>query len=322
MEKPWHYSDNQFVNVTRDNFKKGLKLSIYHDSNLKTLMDSDPDPDWVTLYNRYHPVHEGYVAAYNSWRGAGGLQEGETLNVDQLLSLLRDRVNRWDSMVQVVFAKKTPSYKGIFNNAHKPFTKGEKETRIAAVLDLGTKLTPHAALAACKTEVDAFYTLISTANAAQSGALGLTGATSDALNITRIETMKQMYRNLGFLIDKLYATPQMIDNLFELSEIRRHQQLIFTGTLTPAENEGILIHTFLVDDKLGVKLTGIGQVKLYLASTPNGTDSTPIIIDVDGTYDNEFEIALFGDLNYGTHRYLTAVNNSVGANEIHYEIHL
>ena len=62
MELIWHYLVNQFLNATVGNYKKALKLSNYHDAYLKKMMDEHPgDPDWATLYNRYHNFHQMYV---------------------------------------------------------------------------------------------------------------------------------------------------------------------------------------------------------------------------------------------------------------------
>ena len=64
----WQYLVNQFLVATRRNYKKALKLSNYHDAYLKKMMTDNPgDPDWATLYNRYHPFHVTYTGIYTEW---------------------------------------------------------------------------------------------------------------------------------------------------------------------------------------------------------------------------------------------------------------
>lgn len=326
MERTWHYLVNQFIMATSRSYKKALKLSNYHDAYLKKRMDDNPlDPDWATLYNRYHPLHLAYVNSYNLWKNAGGQQSGRTLNLEQLLILLATKAAKWSITVQGVFDKKTGQYKALFPQGLKLFTNGAYVTRIAAVQTLGTALTPHAALAALKTEVDTFYTAIDLARDTQEGTKGATKQQSETLEADRILIMTEQYRNLGFLINKGAENPLLIEPFFELQILRDHRQVLFTGTLDPAETEQVLIHTFVADDELELNLTGADtipagtQVQVYLASTPGGTNSTAVNMIVNNGKVT-IEASAFGAIDFGTHRYLTVVNTT--AFEMHYEIEL
>ena len=124
MKKTWHYLINQFANTTVTNFKKALKLSNYHDALLKKAMTENPgDPDWAFLYNRYNPLHLTYANAYTKWKKAGGTQEGQTLNLDQLLLLLITKINKWDVQVQNVF--EIPRLQKDFSRWMLPLAKGQ-----------------------------------------------------------------------------------------------------------------------------------------------------------------------------------------------------
>lgn len=319
MERLWHFLINQFLNATRENFKKALRLSNYHDAMLKKAKDDDPaDPEFTTMYDRYHPLHLDYVDIYNEWKNSGGSQQGQTLNVDQLLELLLTKVSKWEAQVRVVYDKTSPAYKAIFPKGNYPFYKGERETRILAVKTLGTALTGIVALAATKTEVDAFHTTLDGARDTQEGAKGGTKSLSAQLEQKRVSIMQMQYKNVGLLIDKFNETPALIGPFFELSILRNHRQVEFTGTLEVAENEAVLVHTFVSDDAFRVKLTGAGQATLYLATLTNGTDSTPLVIT--GDTETVHEISEFGAIDLGTHRHFTAVNT--GGTEVHYEIEL
>ena len=324
MKKPWHYVINQFTSVTRNNFKKALKLSNYHDAALNRVQTDDPmDPDWALLYNRYHPFHLDYVAAYTAWKNAGGQQEGQTLNIDQFLELLVNRVNKWDALVQVEtgFEKGTPNYKAIFPNGRAAFNRGAKTARVEAVNVLGQSLASYPPMAAVKLLVDGFYAQLDGARDVQEGAKGSTKNKSQELELQRLETMTEQYRDLGFMINKVADQPQLIEALFDLNVLREGRQTSFTGTLAPMETEAVLIHTFLADDELILKISALPDthVLFYLATTPGGTDSTAVQVE-SNVAATTIEAAAFGITDYGTHHYLTVVNPN--ASEAHYVVEL
>jgi hypothetical protein len=319
MTNQWRYLGNQFVSSTRNNYKKALKLSNYHDAKLKATKDANPgDPDWAVLYNRYHPMHTDLVAKYNAWKTAGGIQEGQTLNTDQLLILLVTKINTWDVAVQVKYAKGTPEYKTIFPDGHYAFIGGSKDTKIMAVQTLGSLLAGYAPMAAVKAEVDAFYTTLDLARDVQEGAKGSTKTGSGELAGSVRKGMVMQYGNLGFLINKYMDDPQQVAPFFELSILREHEQVVYTGVLDAGENEAVLIHTFVADDELRIKITGAGEASFYLATAANGVNSTAV--KVNETEHKTIAASAFGISDYGSHRYLTAVNN--GAVPLDYEIHL
>lgn len=332
MNLTWHYLVNQFLNATKENYKKALKLSNYHDAYLLKMMNENPmDPDWATLYNRYHPFHLSYVSEFTKWKTAGGVQKGQTLNLDQMLVLLISKVNKWDVAVQNVagFEKGTPNYLTIFPQGHKPFTQGAATARINTVKVLGETLEPFSlvnpSILVIKGEVDLFYSQIDTARDTQEGAKGGTKQKSEEVENKRVEVMTEEYRDLGFLINKSAEDPERIAPFFELQVLRSHNQVLFTGTLDANENEPVLVHSFVSDDELEFEITttetvpASTQVAFYLGSTAGGTDSTPVFVGVNQAK-QKIQASAFGISDYGTHRFLTAVNLS--AFELHYKIEL
>ncbi len=328
MEEPWHYLIDQFVSSTVNNLKKALKLTNYHDAYLNKMQIEEPlDPDWATLYNRYHPFHLAYVNAYSNWKIAGNTQKGQTLNVDQLLALLVTRVGTWDMQIQLVpgYEKGTSGYIALFPLGRRPFNTGAKATRMDAVKNLGEQLAAIPALAAIGGTVTTFYNLLDAASDTQESAKGGTKAKSTGVDLHRVETMTEQYRNLGFLINKSAELPQHIAPFFELNVLRESNQVIFTGTLDPSETEAVLIHTFVEDDELELKVTGDPatpagtMVQFYLSNVNGGTNSTAVNVEVNAA-PLKITAAAFGISNYGTYRYFTAVNtNGV---ELHYVVEL
>ncbi len=323
--KTWQYLNNQFLSITYRNYKKMLKLSNYHDAYLYSMMTQNPgDPDWAMLYNRYHPFHQEYVTAYNIWKARTGSRQGETLNLVQLLQLLIAKVNKWEALIQAVdgFEKGTPNYRSLFSKGFKIFNSGAKATRVAAVNTLSEGLTPFAlttpAIAAVKVLVDDFYTLLEEARDTQEGAKGGTKLDSAEVEAKRKAVAVEQYRDLGFLINKGAEMPAHIAPFFELNVLRKHNQVLFTGSLDANETEAILIHTFVADDEINLKLNGSGQAAFYLADTPGGTNSTAIT--VAGGAKQKHSLSEFGITEWGTHRYLTGVNT--GGTAVHFEIEL
>jgi len=62
MKKLWQYLVNQFLNSTKKNYKKAVKLSNYHDADLNAKKATEPL--LVLIYNRYHPLHVTLVTEY------------------------------------------------------------------------------------------------------------------------------------------------------------------------------------------------------------------------------------------------------------------
>jgi hypothetical protein len=307
MEQLWKYIENQFISATKTSYKKALKLSNYHDSALQTA--SAADPSLLAIYNRYHPLHLNFVSKYNQWISAGGSQEGQTLNVKQQLKIAKQKIVTWDVAIQTVYPKTTPRYKSIFPNGRKPFNKGGVDANINAFDILSLNIGSDLALATVKADVDATYLLLDTARDNQEGAKAIVTHGSGNVETARIEIMTMQYRNTGWIIDNHYEEREtMCNTLIDLQTLRDKQQSSFSATLAIGEIKPVLARTFVADDQLRLKVEGDGPVAFYLASAEGGINSTAVIRNAN--QDEKVEMSEFGITDYGTHRYLTAVNNS------------
>ena len=303
----WKYIDNQFEVNTKSSYKKALILSNYHDAALQA--QSAANPTLLPLYTRYHPLHLAYVDQYNSWKKAGGAQQGQTLNLEQQLDIAYTNLDDWDVQVQVVYKKTTPEYKSIFPDGRKPFTKGGIDGRINAYDTLGKSMDGDAALAAIKTQVDTAFATLDTARDTQEGAKSTKTGSSQQVDIARAAAMNMQYRNMGFIIDNFFDSRVMeCNSLFNLQTLRESDQSIFTGTLELNETEAVLIHTFAANDELRLKIDTNGPINFFLASTPGGTDSNPVTLN--SAAEITTIIDAFGAKDLPLHRFLTAVNNS------------
>lgn len=309
MKNKWIYLGNQFENATIGSYKKAVQLSNYHDADLETKMANEPL--LIPIYNRYHPLHLVLIDEYNAWKSAGGSQEGQTLNLEQMLDLAYSKMPLWDLNIQSAgptFMKGTPNYKAVFMNGRAPFIAGSIDDRVNAYDTLVKNMAPFAPLAATMALVAAVYTTLNTARDTQLGAKGSLKTGSGKVEAARVDAMIMQWRNLGFSMDAFWDKPMYIESMFDVQTLRESRQSIFTGTLDPSENEAVLVHTFLADDELRIKNSGNADTYFYLATQDNGTDSDPVKVIAN----TEVVIAIsdFGTLNLGTHRYLTAVNQS------------
>ena len=309
MNHRWRFMINQFLVATFKNYKKAYKLSREHDMRLKKRMDENPgDADYTLAYNRYHVYHLALEAAYTNWRSKGGIQKGETLTLDQLLTLLPGKINKIDVKIQDIHEKGSERYVQLFPNAHKPFYMGTQDTKITAVEALILTMGSEVALAPVKALTEVIYNDLIAAKDDQTGAKQTTETASSAVELARIKAMTGQYQNVGFFINKFPDQPDMIEPLFDVATLTNPEQTIWKGHLDPLENHPTLIHTFEAGDMLRFKSNGDAPVSAFLASTPGGTDSTEI--KVEPMQENIIDVTAFGVTDYSVHRYLTLVNTS------------
>jgi hypothetical protein len=305
----WKYTNNQFLTVAEKSYKKGLILSNYHNAALLKFKTSNPtDTDIDKLYTRYNPLAQALATAYQQWKGLGGVKEASTLNLDQLLATIPTKLNVWDPAIQGKFIKTTPEYKAILPNGRSGLTRGNKEDKVIAVKTLSESLNGITSLAAIKTQIDTFYAQILAARTTQLGSKSAMNQGSDAVSVAIESCMIMQYRNLGLLIDKYADNADLIESFFDLQTLQESTQTSFTGTLDPAENEAVLVHTFMTEDELRLKIIGDAAAKFYLSNTTNGTNSTAVEVAAN----TQVIIAVddFAVSDYNTCRYLTVVNTS------------
>jgi hypothetical protein len=270
--KTWSPLQNPFLSATEKSFLNAMGISTYHDSALSA---SKSDPFFLGLYNFYHPIHLSYKTAYDNWIQQGGKQQGDTLNLTQLLRLLSNtKIRQWDIKIQNQYAINTPAYTRLLPDRRKPFQSGSQIERIQAVQVLSQAIDTDESLATVKTDVDNFNTLIQSALLAQKESKTNTRNESSNVDMARVAMCNAQYSNLGAMIQKFYETPEKAEAYFDLVAIRRSQQTVFTGHVKAGGVYTILRHTF--DDTDEITLTNPGNVplKFYLApfkdSQPNG----------------------------------------------------
>lgn len=211
--------------------------------------------------------------------------------------------------IQNFFLKGTHQYKAVFPNGRKPFSSGTVDDRINSFNVLALNMTPYPELNNVREEVIEVYSVIDAAREVQQGSKGSVKVSSTEVETARLAAMVMQYRNLGFAMDAYSTNPEFIGSLFDLEALRSKDQKEFTGTLNPSENEAVLIHTFGGTNIIRLRSNGNAAIRFYLASTPNGINSD--FAEVSANEEKTITASHFNVDDLSTHRYLTAVNQSV-----------
>ena len=315
MKKIWQYILNPFFRSTKSNYMKAMLMSVYHDAALKQkILDFPLDLDWVMLYDRYHPLHLAFQAAYNAWVSSGGTLRGFTLTLKQLFKMIPAKLDLWISMTIPFYVKGTPMYNSMFKN-RKPYTKGKTDTKIGAFSSLSTTIGGNVDLHPVQVLVDATYVALDGARVIQSGGKTTKKSGSSAIDVAMNACAVMAYGNLGFLMNKNMATPLMTGPLFDLETLRKSVQSVFTKKMKSIMTWSVVERTLTPTSKLRFKLHGVGiltdHVTLHLASTPDGVDSLPVnaLLNVDKV----IEASAFGVADYSINKYLVAVTTGNSA---------
>ena len=299
--RTWMYLQNPFLNATASSYLNGMNISTYHDNALAKMKS---DPFILGLYNAYHPLHLLYKTAYSTWITQGGTQQGETLNLQQLLNWLSNtKIRHWDQQILSHYEPNTPAYKRLLPNHRKPFQQGSQIERILAVKSLSDAIGSDELLAATKTDILNCYTQLDAAYDMQKGNKTSTKNLSGNLELAREAMCAGQYANLGGLIQKYSTTPTVIEQYFDLQAIRRSQQVFFTGQLKPGEVYTIVKHTFGETDQVLLTNTGTTQLKFYLAHAKDAQPGDTFITLATGE-----QTVMAGALGKLTDMYLTVVN--------------
>lgn len=305
-KKHWHYLDNQFLSQTRNNFKKSVKLSNYHNSVLNAMRISQPllEP----IYTRYHTLHIALKNSYVKWKHSVNLQKNKTDILEDLLESTYKKVNDWDTAIRSALTFESSDYNFVFSESRKPFLRGTILQKVLAYKQLSIRLTSFVALAATKAEVEAAYLALNVAHNAQEGAKASVKTNSSAVEDARKAAMVMQWRNLGFSMDAFSDNLNFIESLFDIDTLRSRPQTVFTGILDANKKKAIFIRTLLKDDKIMLNNDGDAEIRFYFSNIKGGTHSLPVSIAPHTKI--TVLMSVFNVPDYGTYRHFTAVNQS------------
>lgn len=289
----WSFATNPFVSVTENSYYNALELGTFHDNALQA---AKTDTGIATMYSSFHPIFLSFKTNYISWVTQGGTQQGETLNLVHLLEALSsEKIKRWDISIQVVYDSASVKYKKLLPNKRSPFQKGTQLERIHAIQALSKAIGTDTALAALKTDIDAFLVLIDSAYNTQKGSINSTKSASSNLEISCTALCNAMYANLGALIQKYSTTPFKIELFFDMKIMRRVMQTLFTGHIEPLAIVNVFKHTFYDDDEVLLKNLGTATLQVYLAASKDAHPTATAYKLTPG--DHTIQAKLLGNLD-------------------------
>lgn len=238
---PWIYIGNTFESVTRTSFKKALIL--FEDTNAKLEAESVNDNDILLIYNDFNAFYVAYKDLYAQKQSVSGVYEGHTLNFENLIAQVPQKLRIWEGKVRSEYPEDSPEERMIFPNKRTPFTSGSYEERINALSSLVMTLNTFPNLAAVQALVQSFYNQLEGARLAQQKQEGQADKLSSLLESQRIATCTEMYGVLSRLMYKYRYQRERIEDYFDLSLIRTKAStgtsLVFFGKVTDTQNTPI-----------------------------------------------------------------------------------
>ena len=309
------YSSDEFSSQTKDSDEKAVKLGIFHTGRLKWYHDKDPlNPEYTLMYERTKPLSDAALALFIEKNSVIGTQMGQTVTVYNHLKRLKGAkglARDWYNRTAAVYAVKNPGrMKAIWSGGLKTFN-GKIDDVIPALatlaLNIGADINPI--MVAIKLEVDTEYAIINPERELQVADIGATGFKYDDLTTACGLIMKMEYRNSGRIMDNHPNNENNIQESFhDMELLLGKQQTKWDISLNTTAPIDIGKRTQIAVSKLRALVKG-GNAKMYLASTPGGTDSLAVEL-IDGV-EKKFTAADFHVADYSNNRHITIVRNSI-----------
>ena len=220
-ELNWKYAKNMFLQATDRRRPLMLRVGADHVAKLIAKLGAPADPDVQVCLDRAQPLFDAFQNAVVIFDVRSGTRKGQSeVLTDLVKELAGERVKQWDITVQNTFLDGTPEYTQIFPNGRGPFQSGGHDARILAVQTLGQRLVAFPAFAALKTTVEAFHATLVAARNTQQGTEGQITAASEAAENARVALAVGLYGNLGRLMEKHAADPNLLGGYFEVALLR------------------------------------------------------------------------------------------------------
>ena len=262
--KNWVFIQNPILHTTENSFRNALRISTYHHSALAASKD---DSFFNDLYSKYNLVHLAFKNAYEKWVSQFGNQQGETLNMLQLIKKLAStKIKQWDIKIQNIYPQNTPAYKRLLPNRRIPFQSGTQEDRKNAVKALSEALTGDTDLSDLKADIDTYYQMLDGSLSNQKSSKSMTKTFSDDLESKRVAMSIMQYSHIGFLIYKFAAEPEKIKKYFDLEAIRNGQQFLYTRHIKPDTKLTVFKHTFTAAELIKIENHGTTGLSFYLSA--------------------------------------------------------
>ena len=265
MTTNWNLFVNFFLNATKGNFTKALKMSKFH---FDALTAKSPGNVFVQgLLTYFTPFHQAMQNADNARKAQSGGQHGTVVTFESLLSQMTTNVNSWDANIQTHYAKGSGTYSALFPRGHYPFSEGSQADQVQAVKVLIDTIGSDAALASVKATIQTYYTALKNAFDAKDQSKQNTD-TMNAAEIVAWQNMcTAMLSNYGKIIDHYSSSPQDGAQFFDRETIQNIQQTDYTGHTEPLHSDKICRRTVDANQLIRLQNKGTVPQRFFLAAS-------------------------------------------------------
>jgi hypothetical protein len=226
--KRFNLLQNPFDIHTRNSYKKMSSIAKYTFAVLKA---KQSEPFFSELYIELLSDMNRYSQLYAEYNVSGGIREGNTLSVQQLLKELSlVKIRRWEVQVRTHYPQGTAEHEAIFPNRRSPFQSGSIDTRIAATATLALALQQYPLLAATQADVLLFYETLLTQRKNQLGSKGRKKSGSAALEPQRIQLADTLYGIMGRLMHYYKNNRNSIETYFNFHGLYGARRIKETST--------------------------------------------------------------------------------------------
>jgi hypothetical protein len=257
---------NTFLLNTKKNFEKAYQTGEYH---FDALTAHASDAFFATMLAFFGPLWIIYKNAMTAWIAAGGLQQGGTQKIsDMLMDLRSDLIDRWDSLIKAALIADPDTYKGLFPNGHKPFQTGAQDKRLNAVGALIEAIGTNALLATIKAEIETWYNAAIAAYGTKQGKKSVTKTSSAAVEQARVELCHAMWKDLMDCNSHFYKNPELSAPYFNWEALRPGEQTSFSISVEPGQSKLLAKRTLGPNEQL--KVTNATEIAAEIGCTDKG----------------------------------------------------
>ena len=261
---------NPFESATRGNYPLAIFIGKQHRDSL--FIDSATSPIAKTCYDLIVPKVANLESAEGDLLSQKGKQGGKVATFKELETGMPITLDEWQTEIKHVYKVESIEYKVLFPNGNAPFTKGQQQHKMDAVLALLKSIGTDASLATIKIVIQAFYDAMTLAFKTKGTSKKSTKIDSEAVEIARKDLCDVMEGNYGKLIDFYNKTPMLAAKYYDEAAMRRKLQKSFMISLNPLKTKNVFTRTFANPETQQLQFTNLttAVLRFFLTDIKTG----------------------------------------------------
>ncbi len=234
MKSLWSPLINTFEVNTRYSRRKMLRIANHHFARLQAMK---ADPIILVLFNLFEPAILLYRNMFSNLNSSESISLSNTALFEKLLDEMADNwFDDWQTMVRPIYGTDTIEFIAIFPHGKAPFQSSQYAMRMVAVEGLHTTLLTYPLLSAVAADVAAKLVLLNNARDTQTEGFGTNIFTASMIEDQRLVLADLMDDNLCDLKKKYRKNIKMVENYFDLAELRKpssdaDSRFVFSGAV-------------------------------------------------------------------------------------------